>query len=189
MTLVQKSVQKISAFIAGAIAFVVLWLAISPSPSLLGIVHERVAFSVFASLVVALIFDSVIDGLATLRQGQEAPGGKKTRSSKTDDENKTAFLCPNCGQTYTKPVRIMDPRTEKYLYSVCPKCTKPLNSQPPPPPVPIVAAAVPTPTPMAPAEAAKALTVPDAAPEPPKEPAKVKKPMRIEILVHQPDEE
>jgi hypothetical protein len=169
MTLAQRIIQKLGAFIAGGIMFTALWAFISPYDLLFGLpISERTTASVIAALATVLIIDSALGFVARDREGRSS---KKPKHSNTDDDYRTAFLCPNCRQTFPKPVRIMDPKTGDFLYSVCPKCAKPLDSptplppvqpvQPiqPMPPIPPVPAAAPASPPAAPAEVARALGV------------------------------
>jgi predicted RNA-binding Zn-ribbon protein involved in translation (DUF1610 family) len=199
MTIAKALVQKLSAFIGGGIAFSVPWLLIDPYWTALGIT-VRTAASLGACLIVALLLDSGVYRLGIMRQGSTA-SRKPKNDPKDDDDEKTAFLCPNCGKTYAKPIRVMDPKTEAFLYSACPKCGKPLNN-PQLAPMAAAAAQAPAPSelpkqpsntqppaPAKPEEVAQSLGVPPKQLEPPPAARPARKPIRIEVLVHQPDEE
>lgn len=144
MTLAQKIIQKLSAFIAGCIVFAIIWLTMNPYTLILDLLDERTVVTALGTVATVLIADAVIGYAASIRQGKKKP-------RRVEEEAGSAYLCPNCGQTFAKPVNIMDPKTEKFLYSVCPKCAKPLipqyiqPAQPQPPPPPPVASIPPMP--------------------------------------------
>lgn len=177
MTLAQAFIQKLGAFIAGGIAFSIPWLLIDQYATASGISVRTVA-SLGSCLVVALVLDSGIYRLGLMRQGKEG-GTKKPKNALETDDDKAVFLCPSCGKTYAHPVRVMDPKTEKFLYSACPKCGKPLdNPQPAPPPLPSELPKQPSNAPPPAAEVGRSLGIP-LKPEP--------KPAKALVEIRRPD--
>jgi|GEM_PF-6776938 len=169
MTLAQKTIQKLSAFIAGSIVFAILWLTMNPYTLILDLLDERTVVTALGTIIAVLVADAVIGYVAPLRQGQSK------KFNHTREEPGTVCMCPTCGIVTPVKMKEWNSQNDRNFYLACPRCGKPLGPQMPVPvqplPPPIQQVPPPPPAPVAPVEAAHALGVPEkapAAPEPKK---------------------